>query len=131
MKELKKRLELILTLVMLVSGWGVWWLMSSILTEHYFRLYPIIPSFFYVVGLVFIYVITRDYKGNPRTMVNLYMLIRLGKIAASLLFGGIYYVFIKEKIRDFSLVFCVFYLLYLGLETYFFYLTEENNKNKI
>ena len=109
MKELKKRLELILTVVMLLSGWGVWWLMSSVLTEHYFRFYPLIPSFFYVVGLVFINAITRDHKRNPRTMVNLYMLIRIGKIAASLLLGGIYILFIKDKIRDFSLVFCGFH----------------------
>ena len=131
MEKLKIKLNTILTIVMLVGGCGVWWLLKSALPQSYFAWYPIIPGFFYIMGLVFITVITRDYKENQRKLVNLYMIIKLCKVAASLAFGSIYYIVEKVQLRDFSVVFIGFYLLYLGIETYFFYLTEENIKNKL
>jgi len=130
MKSLKKRLVIILTAVMLVAGWGVWGLLVSILPESYFPLYPIIPSFYYVMGLVLIQVITRDKKESELKLVNLYIIIKLTKVAACVLIGGIYLFVITLQRRDFIVVFVGFYLLYLGLETYFFYLTEEIIKKK-
>jgi len=130
MKALKKRLIIILTAVMLVSGWGAWGLLFSILPESYFPWYPIIPCFFYLMGLVLIQVITRDKRENELKLVNLYMIIKLTKVAACVLLGGIYFLVIAQQIRDFVVVFVGFYLLYLGLETYFFYLTEEIIKKK-
>ena len=132
MEKLKGHLNLILTIVMLSSGWGVWWLLKSVFPSSYFTWYPVIPSFFYVMGLVFIWVITRDYKENQRKMVNLYMIIKLCKVAAAIALGSIYLIFVKVQIREFSIIFIGFYLLYLGIETLFFYLTEEKiKKNKV
>ena len=128
MEQLKRRLNIILTIVMLVSGCGIWWLLKTVLPTSYFNWYPVIPGFFYIMGLVFITVITHDYKENQRKLVNLYMIIKLCKVAASLVLGSIYLIFVKVQIRDFSIVFIGFYLLYLGIETYFFYLTEEKIK---
>jgi len=132
MENLKKRLNIILTVVMLIGGVGVWWLLNTVLTKSYFDWYPVIPGFFYIMGLVFVIYITRDYKENQRKLVNLYMIIKLCKVAACILLGGIYLIFVKVQIRDFSIVFIGFYLLYLGVETYFFYLVEEKiKKNKV
>lgn len=128
MEILKRKLIVILTIVMLVSGWGIWWLLESVLPNSYFDWYPAVPCFFYIIGLVFISIITRDYTENQRKLVNLYMIIKLCKVAASLLVGSLYLIFEKVQIRDFSIVFIGFYLLYLGIETYFFYLTEEKIK---
>ncbi len=130
MGKLKQRLEIILTAVMLISGWGVWGLLKTVLPNVLFGWYPVIPSFFYILGLVFIYIITRDYKENQRKLVNLYMIIKFCKVALSVVLVGIYFVAVKVQMRDFIIVFMGFYLLYLGIETYFFYLTEENIKNK-
>ena len=130
MENLKKRLNIILTIVMFVCGCGIWWLLQTLLPTSYFNWYPVIPGFFYLMGLVFITVITHDYKENQRKLVNLYMIIKLCKVAASLVLGGIYLIFVKEQIKDFSIVFIRFYLLYLGIETYFFYLAEEEIKKK-
>ena len=130
MKSLKKRLIIILTAVMLISGWGTWGLLVSILPDSYFSWYPIIPCFYYIMGLVLIQVITRDKRENELKLVNLYMIIKLAKVAACILLGGIYFLAIAQQIRDFVIVFVGFYLLYLGLETYFFYLTEEIIKKK-
>jgi cytochrome c biogenesis protein CcdA len=82
------------------------------------------------MGLILIYVITRDRKENQIKLVNLYLLLRFCKVAASIMFGGIYLLFVKQQLRDFSIVFIGYYLLYLGLETYFFYRVEEVIKNK-
>ena len=130
MDKLKKRLNIILTLVMFICGCGIWWLLQTLLPESYFNWYPVIPGFFYLMGLVFITVITHDYKENQRKLVNLYMIIKLCKVAASLLLGTVYLIFIKVQIKEFSIVFIGFYLLYLGIETYFFYLAEEEIKKK-
>jgi len=130
MDKLKKRLNIILTLVMFICGCGIWWLLQTLLPESYFNWYPVIPGFFYLMGLVFITVITHDYKENQRKLVNLYMIIKLCKVAASLLLGTVYLIFVKVQIKEFSIVFIGFYLLYLGIETYFFYLAEEEIKKK-
>jgi len=130
MNQLKKRLNIILTIIMLVSGCGIWWLLKNVLPTSYFDWYPVIPGFFYMMGLVFITVITHDYKENQRKLVNLYMIIKLCKVAASLLLGTVYLIFVKVQIKEFSIVFIGFYLLYLGIETYFFYLAEEEIKKK-
>jgi hypothetical protein len=132
MRNLKKRLNIILTVVMLVAGVGIWWLLKTVLPGSYFDWYPVIPGFFYIMGLIFVTFITRDYKENQRKLVNLYMIIKLCKVAASLALGSIYLIFVKVQLRDFSIVFIGFYLLYLGIETYFFYLAEEKiKKNKV
>ena len=130
MEQLKRRLNIILTIVMLVSGCGIWWLLKTVLPTSYFNWYPVIPGFFYMMGLVFVTFITHDYKENQRKLVNLYMIIKLCKVAASLALGSIYLIFVKVQLRDFSIVFIGFYLLYLGIETYFFYLVEEKIKKK-
>ena len=130
MEKLKRKLNIILALAMLLSGWGIWAMLKTAFPETYFSWYPVIPVFFYIMGLVFISIITRDYKENQRKLVNLYMIIKLCKVAASLLLGSIYLIFIKIQIRDFSVVFIGFYLLYLGIETYFYYLAEEIIKKK-
>ena len=130
MEKLKIKLNTILTIVMLAGGCGVWWLLKAGLPTHYFGWYPVIPGFFYIMGLVFVTVITHDYKENQRKLVNLYMIIKLCKVTASLLFVGTYYLAERVQMRDFIVVFMGFYLTYLGVETYFFYLTEENIKNK-
>jgi hypothetical protein len=130
MKKLKQHLEILLTTVMLISGWGVWLLLKLVLPGSYFVLYPAIPFFFYVIGLVLINVITRDRRESQLKLVNLYMIIKLCKVAACILFGGICLLFEKEQLRDFSIVFVGYYLMYLGLETYFFYKVEEMIKSK-
>ena len=131
MEKLKIKLNVILTVVILITGYGVGWLLKSFLPQNYFTWYPTIPGVFYIMGLFFVNAITRDFKGDQRKRVNLYMIIRTVKIFASLLFFGVYYLFVKVQMRDFSLVFIGFYLLYLGIETYFFYLTEDYIKNKL
>ena len=120
MEKLKRNFDLLLTLIMLVAGWGGWLLMNKVFPDNYFELYPVIPSLFYLFGLIFIRVLYKADKTNPRKLVNLYMLIRFAKVGICLLVVGVYYVVNKEYIREFSLVFMVFYIIYLVFETLYY-----------
>jgi len=131
MKKLKQRLIVSHIIVLLISGGCGWWLIHTYFPVYYFSWYPYIPFFFMVVGVIFISALDNVKKMNPRKSVNLYMLLRLSKLAVSLLFAGIYFFAFKVHLREFGIVFISFYLLYLALETYYFYLTEnEIKKNK-
>ncbi len=132
MKKLKRHLIIVHTAVLLLSGWGGWWLMQSVFPVYHFAWYPYIPAFFLAIGIVFISVLDNVKKLNPRKSVNLYMLLRFSKVLASLIFAGIYFFAVRVQLREFGIVFISFYLLYLALETYYFYLTEkEIKKNKV
>lgn len=131
MQKLKRNLVLLYTSIMLITGWGVGVLLFTLLPSNYFPWYPVIPSFFYLIGLIFINILIGSKKDNPRKLTNLYMLLKYSKIALALVFGGSYLLFVKEHARDFSVVFSGFYLLYLGLETYIFYCTEKEIKKNV
>lgn len=120
MEKLKRNFDLLLTALMLFAGWGGWFLMKNVFPEMYFDLYPAIPSLFFIIGLLFIRVLYNADKENPRKLVNLYMLVRFAKVGVCLLVIGVYYFFVKEYMREFSLVFMIFYLLYLGFETLYY-----------
>jgi UDP-N-acetylmuramyl pentapeptide phosphotransferase/UDP-N-acetylglucosamine-1-phosphate transferase len=128
MKNLKRHLIIVHTVVLLLSGWGGWLLMQTAFPVYYFTWYPYIPAFFLTIGIVFISILDNVKKMNPRKSVNLYMLLRFSKVLASLIFAGIYFFAVKVQLREFGVVFISFYLLYLALETYYFYLTENEIK---
>jgi hypothetical protein len=132
MKKLKQHLIIFHTAALLLSGWGGWWLIQAVFPVYYFAWYPYIPAFFFVIGIAFISLLDNVKKMNPRKSVNLYMLLRFSKVFVSLIFAGIYFFAVKVQLREFGVVFISFYLLYLALETYYFYLTEnEIKKNKV
>jgi len=127
----KQNLALFFSTIIIIVGWGIWWLLKSVLTTSWFDWYPSIPLFFYILGMLFIYILTKTKKDDPRKLANLYMLLKFTKIAFSLIFAGMYLLFVKDHVRDFSVVFVAFYLLYLGLETYIFYRTEKEIKKSV
>jgi hypothetical protein len=128
MKKLKIKLVIIHIAVMLLCGWGVWGLMQSAFPTHYFAWYPYIPTFFLAIGIAFISILDRINMKNQRKTVNLYMLLRVLKVFVSLIFAAIYFFAVRVQLKEFGLVFISFYLLYLGLETYYFYQTEKEIK---
>jgi hypothetical protein len=132
MEKIKKMFNILLVLVLLVSGWSGWFILQTFFPTHSFEWYPVIPVFFLIFGIVHIQILTRTKKENPRKVVNIYMIIRLSKMVLSfLLLGIIYLIYAKLHFRDFAFVFALFYFLYLGLETYFFYRTEKFIKNSL
>ena len=64
----------------------------------------------------------------------MYMLLRAVKIFIGVLIITFYWFLDREQIRSFAIIFIIFYLIYLGVETYIYmkielYLKEEQKKN--
>jgi hypothetical protein len=135
MAELKRLFLAVLVAFVLILGWLGWWILQHFFKEFYFVSYPLIPSFFFVWGIVFINVLVKSDKTNPRRLANIYMILKLIKIFLSLIIVAIYLFTVKSFIREFSLVFVSYYIINIGVETYFFYRTEQhikkNNENEV
>lgn len=69
-------------------------------------------------------------KKNKKQMVNVYMLTKVIKVLASLIFIAVYVLAVKEDIKVFVTVFILFYILYLIVETLLFLNLEKHLKEK-
>ncbi|MFT3992969.1 MAG: hypothetical protein QM660_01575 [Dysgonomonas sp.] len=90
----------------------------------------IIIFFLILEPLVVVYVEATSRKATQRQLLNTYMLTKVIKIFASLIFVGIYALVVKEGIKSFVLIFMSFYILYLFIETFIFMKIEKRLKEK-
>lgn len=130
MKKLTIYFLIIHTAMLLITGFGIWFLLNkffpSIMIEHYY----IIPLFFYLLGIIFIFRFRRTPVNEPKKMVNLYMLMRMIKIFMSFALIFLYWLFHKANIRNFTIIFVVFYVINLIWETYIYMRMELYFKYK-
>ena len=116
--------------MLLIAGFGIWFILKEffpeILTDSYF----VIPVFFYLLGLIFIYLFNRTSLDKPQKVVNVYMLLRMIKIFISAAIIFIYWIVDKEGIRSFAIVFVVFYVINMIWETYIYMRMEMYFKYK-
>ena len=80
--------------------------------------------------MVVLYADSSSRKATQRQMLNVYMLTKVVKVFASLIFIATYAVVIKENIKSFVLIFMIFYLLFLAFEAYLFLRIEKRLKKK-
>ncbi|MPN44728.1 hypothetical protein SDC9_192293 [bioreactor metagenome] len=92
--------------------------------------YYIIPLFFYLIGIIYILRLRRTPIDQPKKMVNLYMLMRMIKIFLSFMIILLYWLIDKPNIRNFAIIFVVFYLINLIWETYIYMRMELYLKHK-
>lgn len=132
MDSLKPRLLLATAAFSLISGALAGGLLYYIFPQYYPRYFLGIVLFFFAIEAAVVwYVSSNARKASSGKMVNLYMLAKVIKILASLVFIGVYYAIAgKENIKNFILVFIVFYGLYLFFETFLFSKIERKLKNK-
>jgi hypothetical protein len=123
-----KSIQSLFAIIMVVLGWGGWFLLKKFAPEISVGWYPYLPATFLVLGLLLTTVLEKVDKTNQRKLVNIYMLLKMSKLAVVLAFILAYYVLVKANMRLFLLVFAVYYLLYLLLEFYAFYITEKKIK---
>lgn len=128
MKALRYKLELILTVVMLIAGWGIWWVQTTYFPVAVITAYPFIPLTFYISGLGLIEIIYRLDKSNPRKLVNMYMLLRVIKMLIAGILALIYLLYLHATTKPFIVAFGIFYLVYLLFETYAIYSFEKQIK---
>ncbi|MFV0417342.1 MAG: hypothetical protein ACK5KT_01250 [Dysgonomonas sp.] len=124
----------LITLVLafgLIAGALVGMLLYYQFPDYYPNWYEGILAFFLVLETFIIsFVVSASKKVTQRQMLNTYMLTKVIKIFAALIFVGAYAIIVKENIKSFVLIFMIFYLLFLAMESILFTKIEKRLKNK-
>ena len=126
----KRKYLLYLTLItFLLSGvGGVTYF--SLVPEHYFGGYPLIPVIFYIFGVFNIYMFDACRRFAPEKMLLLHLAMKVLKMFLSVIVLVIYCMVVREEAVAFLLTFIVNYLIYLVFETSFFAGYELNKKRQ-
>lgn len=130
MKKLTTYFLIVHTIMLLITGFGFWFILNKFFPETMVDYYFIVPLFFYLMGLIFIFQFRRTPVDEPKKMVNLYMLMRMIKIFMSVILILIYWFLDKPHIRNFAIIFIIFYLVNLIWETYIYIRMELYFKYK-
>lgn len=128
MKKLRNKFILLLTLFVIVIGFGTWLIIIHFFPEFAFKDYPLIPLFFYTVGIVSIFILTNLKIDRPNKLLNTFMLIRGVKMFMAVIITIIYWLLDRAEIKSFAIMLVAFYLFYLFLETYIYIQIETWNK---
>jgi len=115
-------LKLIISLLLFypVVGIAVGLVLYEYFPMHYFSLYPVIPSYFSILGTILFCALLYYRKNKPEKIINVYMIMRgvkfLLTIGTILLFVTIY----EDFEYEFSITTVGFYFFYIFIETYLF-----------
>lgn len=125
--------KLIVSLI--VFGVVIGALIQALLNYQFPQYYPnwyegILLFFLLMESFILAYVESASRKVTQRQMLNTYMLTKVVKIFAALIFVGAYKIAVDENIKSFVLVFMIFYLLFLAFEAYLFLKIEKRLKKK-
>ncbi|RHJ93501.1 hypothetical protein [Parabacteroides bouchesdurhonensis] len=123
--RLKWRLMGLITFINVALGVTLGGLLYTIWPNHYFRWYPSIPVFYWIMGLAMAFFLDRVKKKHGDMIVTIYMIVRLCKFIIALTFLWLYATLVEEHVKSFGLTLMLFYFIYLVLETYTFYLYEK------
>lgn len=128
MSKLIKYIYVFHTLVVLIVG-IVGWLITHRLLPHMSIIgYVIIPIFFYIVGLIFIWRFKKAPFHNSGYIINLFMLLKMVKIFTSFGIILIYWFIHQAYIRNFAIIFIIFYLISTLWETFIYMKMEKDMK---
>lgn len=135
MKKLRKKLYYLLTLFIIVIGFGSWMVLMQFFPELAFYDYPVIPIYFFVVGCISISVLSRVKYDTSTRLISTLMMERGLKMFTTFILGLIYWLLDRAEIRSFAIMLGAFYILYLFFETYMYVQIEnwhkENRKKQI
>lgn len=125
--------KLIISLIVFGVVMGA--LVQALLNYQFPQYYPnwyegILLFFLLLESFILVYVESASRKVTQRQMLNTYMLTKVVKIFAALIFVGAYKIVIDENVKSFVLIFMIFYLLFLAFEGYLFLKIEKHLKKK-
>lgn len=126
------KLIFIFVILGLILGTGVWALLYYVFPAYYPGWFGAILSFFLIVEVLIItYVYLQSKKAeNPKKMVNVYLLTKVVKMLLALTFITVYVLAVKEQIKNFVLIFMIFYIVFLAVESRLFVQIEKHLKKK-
>ena len=131
MEKTRSKFILILTAVILITGFGLKYLITEALPQYSFSAFTSIPVFFFLLGLGLIYTLTGINNTDGKKLVNKYMLMRVIKVLSSLSFLLVYWLINKREIKNFAVAFIVFYMIFLIFETWVYLQVEKNMKKNV
>lgn len=130
------RLRLIIRLLLLVTAaylavtmaivamfWLIW-------PEYYFTWFPVIPVFFWVMGLGLAFSLEYTHSEKPDAVTMTYMIARGVKLLLTAVFLGLYVWLVGVDKKQFGLTTLGFYLVFMVLETYMFFLYEKRKAKR-
>jgi len=121
-KDLTKRNLIIgliaLTLLCFIIGFLI---LHYLFPQNYFKLYPLIPIYFFLITLLEIEIIAKYKEKEFATIANKYMQLKAIKLFISLTVLLLYCFIVAEQILVFLVTFLLFYIIYLVAETIIFY----------
>ena len=114
-KKFKRRFIIGLTVLTLAVGWGGAALISGCFPDHYVKVFPYMPTFFYLWELLFVTLLDRNRrKGN---IIRLFLGMKAAKMLLFILLIGLYTITVGTRNADFVVTFLALYLIYLVFET--------------
>jgi hypothetical protein len=116
---------LVLTCINILAGLMVYLLLTYVWPTHYFAFYPLIPVYFWIVGVGMAVSMEITHSENPDAITMTYMVARSVKLMLTGLFVGAYAWLVKDNIKEFGLTTLAFYLIFLALESFVFFLYEK------
>lgn len=119
-----------LAVLLAVLGFGVGKGIEVFAPEHAFKWYPVIPVFFYVLGVVYFYMFEFCYRQAPRKTLFVFMGLKLVKLIVFVLAILLYVLFADVQKKEFVLTFSFFYLCTLLYESIYFYFFECGLRRK-
>ena len=131
MEKTRSKFILILTAVILITGFGLKYLITEALPQYSFSAFTSIPVFFFLLGLGLIYTLTAINNTDGKKLVNKYMLMRMIKVLSSLAFLFVYWLINKREIKNFAVAFIVFYMIFLIFETWVYLQVEKKMKKNV
>ena len=127
---LKFKLMGLITFINVAIGVTLGGLLYTIWPDHYFKWYPSIPIFYWVMAIAMTYILDRKKKKNGDVTITAFMVVRFCKFTLAVVFLWLYAALVRENLRMFGFSLMLFYFIYLGLETYTVYLFEKKRMKR-
>ena len=127
---LKFKLMGLITFINVAIGVTLGGLLYTIWPDHYFKWYPSIPIFYWVMAIAMTYILDRKKKKNGDVTITAFMVVRFCKFTLAVVFLWLYAALVRENLRMFGFTLILFYFIYLGLETYTVYLFEKKRMKR-
>lgn len=93
--------------------------------DNYFALYPVIPSYYTLLGVILYSSLIVCQRKKPEKLINVYMMMRGLKFLITVVTILLYDIFYDEFTYEFSITTIGFYFFYLFIETIIFIKFEK------
>ena len=99
---LKLKLMGLITFINAAIGVTLGGLLYTIWPDHYFKWYPSIPIFYWVMAIVMTYILDRKKRKNGDVTITAFMVVRFCKFTLAVVFLWLYAALVRENLRMFG-----------------------------